>query len=169
MSLNELYTIWKKLKMGTIESSSMRNYIYSYEQHVSHSHLGDSRICDIRKSTIRAFYNNIIENRLMRAASLHTLHSALLQIFEVAVDDLIIPVNPADQASCVVIVGNVSGILGKNITYQLIDWIITLFLQGIVYGTEDLPHFGLAVNRRKLSGCIFQPSHPLKVAYLRLL
>lgn len=98
MSLNELYTIWKKLKMNTIESSTMRNYIYSYEQHVSHSHLGDSRICDIRKSTIRAFYNNIIENRLMRAASLHTLHSALLQIFEVAVDDLIIPVNPASNA-----------------------------------------------------------------------
>ena len=34
----------------------------------------------------------------MRAASLHTLHSALLQIFEVAVDDLIIPVNPASNA-----------------------------------------------------------------------
>ena len=98
MSLNELYMIWKKLKMKTIESSTMRNYIYSYEQHVSHSRLGDTRICDIRKSTIRAFYNNIIENRLMRASSLHTLHSAILQIFEVAVDDLIIPVNPASNA-----------------------------------------------------------------------
>ena len=66
-----------------------------------------------------------------------------------------IPVHTADKAAGVIVIGDVSGVLGKNISHQLINGIVSLYLQRIINGGHDFPHFGFAVKCLKFPCDVF--------------
>ena len=52
----------------------------------------------------------------------------------------LVPVQLANQAAGVVVVGDIGGILGQKIADDLIDGIIALFLQRVEYRAENAAH-----------------------------
>ncbi len=95
-TLNDLYILWCRIKKG-LRDSTFSNYKYMYEQFVKDS-IGRMRIKDIKKSTLRAFYNGLIENSYMKVSTVDTVHNIIHQLLEIAVDDGYLRVNPADRA-----------------------------------------------------------------------
>ena len=57
----------------------------------------------------------------------------------------LIPVNFADQSTGVVVVGDIGGIFGQDVTHNLVDGVITFFFQCLVYRGEDLMDLGIAL------------------------
>ena len=50
----------------------------------------------------------------------------------------LVPIQLADQGAGVVVVGDIGGVLREDVSHDLIDGIIALFLQRAVYATQDL-------------------------------
>ena len=50
----------------------------------------------------------------------------------------LVPVDLADQGPGIVVIGDVGGVLGENITHDLVDGVIALFLQCPIDGRENL-------------------------------
>jgi hypothetical protein len=50
----------------------------------------------------------------------------------------LIPVQPADEGAGVVVIGDIGGVLREDIPYDLVDGVISLFLEGIIYGGQDI-------------------------------
>ena len=97
MTLNQLFGLWKENKVG-LKQTTFTNYLYMYE-HFVRPILGQKRIKDIRKSTIRGLYNRLINNgetRTMAINTLEILHNVLRQVFQIAVDDDYLRKNPVD-------------------------------------------------------------------------
>ena len=88
--------MWCRIKKG-LRDSTFTNYKYMYEQHVKNT-IGRMKIRDIKKSNIRAFYNGLVDNYYMKVSTLDTIHNVIHQLFEIAVDDGFLRVNPADRA-----------------------------------------------------------------------
>lgn len=97
LTINQLYDRWFKLKRG-VKQNTLRNYVMAYENHVRHSYLGAKIVVTTKKSDLMMFYNNLIDHGAMKVASMSSLHSVLRQVLQIAVDDHIIPSNPADGA-----------------------------------------------------------------------
>ena len=95
MSLNDLYNLWTQLKKG-IKDSTFKNYMYMYELFVMPV-FGKKRICDIKKSDVRKFYNQLADEKGLKVATIDNIHNVLHQVFQVAVDDGMIRVNPTDN------------------------------------------------------------------------
>ena len=49
----------------------------------------------------------------------------------------LIPVDFADQTPCVLIVGDIGGILRQDVAHDLVDGIVALFLQSVVHRLQD--------------------------------
>lgn len=94
ITVNKMYELWKDLKRG-IKDSTMQNYIYMYDMFVRPG-FGKLRITKVKKSDVRKFYNGIVEQKVMKIATLNSVHSVLHQVFQVAVDDNLIRHNPTD-------------------------------------------------------------------------
>lgn len=56
-----------------------------------------------------------------------------------------IPVQFADQCTGVVMICNISGIFRKNVSYDLVDRIVTFFPKGVIDRSQDLFHFQIGV------------------------
>ena len=66
-----------------------------------------------------------------------------------------ITINLADEAPCVVVIGDVGRVLGKKLADDLVDWIIALFLQSVINRCQNALHFGiLIIDQAKFSGSI---------------
>jgi hypothetical protein len=52
-----------------------------------------------------------------------------------------IPIDFADQGAGVVVVGDIGGVLGKNVSHNLIDGIIALFFQCLIDSGQNLADF----------------------------
>ena len=76
MTLNDLFELWRKNKVG-LKEHTFANYVYMYNRFVR-DEIGMMKLKDIRKSDIRSYYNGIVRNGKM------------------AVDDEYIRVNPTD-------------------------------------------------------------------------
>lgn len=94
ITINGMYQKWIKVKSG-IRDNTMSNYKYMYEHFIEHSVLGRTMVVHVGKSDILMFYNNLIDNGVMGVSTLDTLQNLLTQILGLAVDDRIIPSNPA--------------------------------------------------------------------------
>ena len=57
----------------------------------------------------------------------------------------LVPVQLADHTAGVVVVGDIGGILGQQVANDLVNGIITLFLQSVEYGAENSAHIVLVV------------------------
>jgi len=57
----------------------------------------------------------------------------------------LIPVYAPNQAPGVIVGSDISGILGKNIAYNLVDGVISLLAQSVIYLRQNLPHLLLFI------------------------
>lgn len=95
-SLNEYFNKWNLIKRG-IKDTTKANYIYMYNTFVRNQ-IGNRRICSLKKSDIRIYYNTLYEQVGLRASTIDTIQSVLHQVFQLAVDDEAIRLNPCDRA-----------------------------------------------------------------------
>ena len=94
-TLNDLYELWLETKRG-IKDSTMQNYQYMYDQFVKPI-FGQNRLRNIKRSDVRRFYISLLEDKILKIATLDNVHSVLHQVLQIAVDDDIIRKNPADN------------------------------------------------------------------------
>lgn len=97
-TVNDIYELWKQLKRG-VKDSTMQNYIYMYDMFVAPS-LGKMKLTQVKKSDVKCFYNNLVEQKVLKISTLDGIHNVLHQVFQVAVDDALIRVNPTDNMLC---------------------------------------------------------------------
>lgn len=95
LTVNKVYLLWKDLKRG-IKDSTMKNYMYMYETFVMPT-FGRKRVTKVRKSDVRQFYNRLVDDHVMKVATIDGIHNVLHQVFQVAVDDDLIRHNPTDN------------------------------------------------------------------------
>ena len=95
MTLNDLYELWKDIKRG-IKDSTKQNYVYMYDQHVKPV-FGRNKLKHIKRTDVRRFYINLIEDKGLCLATLDNIHTVLHQVLQVAVDDDMIRKNPSDN------------------------------------------------------------------------
>lgn len=96
VTLNDIYARWAELKRG-LKANTFQNYKYLYSQFVEQS-LGKMRLSDLKRSDVRAFYNNLADEKFLRVSTIDSIHTVLHQILELAVEDDYLRYNPADNA-----------------------------------------------------------------------
>ena len=96
LTLNDLYCKWKNVKRG-LRQNTFSNYCYMYEKYVYQS-FGNTKIIDIRKSDIRAFYNQLFEKSGLSISTIDTIQTVVHQVLEIAVEDDYLRGNPSDSA-----------------------------------------------------------------------
>lgn len=67
----------------------------------------------------------------------------LFLVLEIAAHQLLqqlIAVDAADERAGVVVVGDIRGVLGEDVPHELIDGVVALEHQRVVYRGEDLPN-----------------------------
>ena len=57
---------------------------------------GCTKLKDIRKSDVRRFYNSLLDAKRLKVNTLDSIHTVVHQLFNLAVDDLYIRINPSD-------------------------------------------------------------------------
>ena len=95
ISVNDMYELWNQLKRG-IKDSTRSNYLYMYEMFVKPT-FGKQKVVRVRKSDVRRFYNQLLDEKGLKISTIDGIHNVLHQIFQVAVDDEIIRGNPTDN------------------------------------------------------------------------
>ena len=94
VTLNDIYEMWKKDK-NTLKQTTKGNYVYMYEHFVK-DEFGKRKLKDIRKSDVRRFYNSLLDAKRLKVNTLDSIHTVVHQLFNLAVDDLYIRMNPSD-------------------------------------------------------------------------
>jgi len=95
-TLNDIFAIWKRLKKG-LKDNTFQNYCYMYDNTIK-PYLGSMNIKTVKKTDIKSFYNRLYEKENYRINTIDSVHNILHQIFDIAVDDGYIAVNPAGGA-----------------------------------------------------------------------
>lgn len=95
MTLNELFDMWKVLKRG-VRENTMSNYIYMYDTFVR-PNIGKNKLASIKKSDIKRFFNYLVDQRGLQASTIDSISNVLHQMFDMAVDDLYLRINPANN------------------------------------------------------------------------
>ena len=95
LTVNDLFDLWKNLKRG-LKDSTFKNYIYMYECFVMPT-FGKNRVGLVKKSDVRRFYNHLVDDKILKIATVDIIHNVLHQTFQVAVDDGFIRQNPTDN------------------------------------------------------------------------
>ena len=94
ITLNDVYEMWKKDK-NSLKKTTKGNYVYMYEHFVMEE-FGRRKLRDIRKSDVRRFYNGLLDTKRMKINTLDSIHTVIHQLFNLAIDDLYIKINPSD-------------------------------------------------------------------------
>ena len=95
VTLDEVYAIWRDLKRG-LKDNTRQNYIYTYEQFI-HPSIGSMKVSKIKRSDLKRYYNNMVDERNLKYATVDNIHTVLHQVLQMAVEDMIIRVNPSDN------------------------------------------------------------------------
>ncbi|MDA3847281.1 MAG: tyrosine-type recombinase/integrase [Vallitaleaceae bacterium] len=96
MTINDVYERWTELKRG-LKHNTFQNYKYMYTQFVEPD-FGQSRIHDLKRSDVRAFYNYLADERGLKTSTIDCVHTVLHQVLELAVEDDYMRYNPSDNA-----------------------------------------------------------------------
>ena len=94
-TVNDLFDLWKVLKRG-LKDNTFENYKYMYDTFVRPT-FGKQRICSLKKSDVKRFYNYLADERGLQAATIDNIHTVLHQVLDMAVDDEYIRVNPSNN------------------------------------------------------------------------
>ena len=95
LTVNDIFDRWCELKRG-LKHNTFCNYKYMYNMFVRTS-FGKRRIKDVRKSDVKAFYNHLADERILAIETIDNVHTVLHQVFDLAVDDNYIRMNPSDK------------------------------------------------------------------------
>ena len=93
-TINEIFELWKETKRG-LRDRTKTSYVYFYDLFVRPV-FGQKKIQRVKRTDVRAFYNNLIEVRGIKTSTLDNVHTVLHQAFQLAVEDDIIRANPSD-------------------------------------------------------------------------
>lgn len=85
ITVNDLFDLWVQVKRG-VKDSTMKNYIYMYEMFVKPT-FGKKKLTQVKKSDVRRFYNQLVDERILKISTLDGIHNVLHQVFAIAVDD----------------------------------------------------------------------------------
>lgn len=96
ITVNEMFDVWLKLKCG-LKDNTLQNYIYMYDMFVR-DELGTIKLCMLRHSDIRRFYNTLYEVRGIKISTIDVIHNVLHQVLELAVQDNYLRNNISDNA-----------------------------------------------------------------------
>ena len=62
----------------------------------------------------------------------------------------LVPVDLADHGTGIVVVGDVGGVLGQKVTYDLVDGVIAFLSQSFIHTPEGLAHISVISGYNKL-------------------
>lgn len=96
LTINDMYYRWVQIKRG-LKDNTFTNYKYMYTQFVE-QHFGNTKIKDLKRSDVRAFYNSLADERNLKTLTIDNIHTVLHQVLELAVDDEYLRYNPSDNA-----------------------------------------------------------------------
>lgn len=94
LTINNIFDRWADIKKRLVRDNTMSNYIYMYETYVK-PNFGKRRIKKIVKSDIKKFYNHLLDERCLSISAIETVQNVLRQVFEMALEDGYLKVNPA--------------------------------------------------------------------------
>ena len=94
ITVNQLFDVWQENKRG-IKDNTLKNYIYMYNLFVRPV-FGQKYLLTVRSSDVKRFYNRLVEEDGLKVTTIDNIHNVLHQVFQVAVEDRLIRVNPAD-------------------------------------------------------------------------
>ena len=94
-TLNDLFDLWTVVKRG-LKNNTFENYKYMYNTY-ARQNIGQNRVCELKKSDIKRFYNYLADERHLKPSSIDTIHTVIHQLFDMAVDDNYIRNNPSDN------------------------------------------------------------------------
>jgi len=95
ITVNQLFDVWQENKRG-IKDNTMKNYIYMYNLFVRPV-FGQRFLVTVKNSDVKRFYNRLADDDGLKVTTIDNIHNVLHQVFQVAVDDRLIRVNPADK------------------------------------------------------------------------
>lgn len=95
-TVNDVYDLWISLKRN-LKDNTKQNYIYMYQQFVAPD-FGKKKVCTLKKSDVRKFYNMLVDERGLKINTLDSIHTVLHPVLEMAVDDGYLRNNPSDNA-----------------------------------------------------------------------
>ena len=95
ITVNEVFELWCDLKRG-LKDNTFQNYKYMYNMFVRQT-FGKLRIVNVKKSDVKRFYNHLADDRILTIATIDNVHTVLHQVFNLAVDDGYIRLNPTDN------------------------------------------------------------------------
>lgn len=94
-TINDVYERWKDLKRG-LKDNTFQNYQYLYRMYVFPK-FGKTRLSALLKSDVKRFYNTLVDEHGLSINTVDGLHTVLHQVLDLAVDDMFIRRNPADN------------------------------------------------------------------------
>ena len=95
-TVNDIYEVWISLKRN-LKNNTKQNYIYMYQQFVAPD-FGKKKVCSLKKSDVRKFYNMLVDERGLKINTLDSIHTVLHPVLGMAVEDGYLRVNPSDNA-----------------------------------------------------------------------
>lgn len=95
VTVNQLFDVWQENKRG-IKDNTLKNYIYMYNLFVRPV-FGQKFLLTVRSSDVKRFYNRLVDEDGLKVTTIDNIHNVLHQVFQVAVEDRLIRVNPADK------------------------------------------------------------------------
>ena len=94
-TINDIFEMWCNLKRG-LKDNTFQNYKYTYNLNVK-PRFGRMLVKKVRKSDVKRFYNSLVDDKNLSAATIDGIHTVLHQVFDLAVDDHYIRSNPCDN------------------------------------------------------------------------
>lgn len=95
VTVNDIFELWCDLKRG-LKDNTFQNYKYMYNMFVRSS-LGKLRIKNVKRSDVKRFYNTLADEKNLAITTIDNIHTVLHQVFNIAVDDNYIRINPTDR------------------------------------------------------------------------
>ncbi len=95
ITVNEAFDMWCDLKRG-LKDNTFQNYKYMYNLFVR-PQFGKIRLTEVKKSDVKRFYNKLADDRILKVSTMKTVHNVLHQVFDMAVDDNYIRLNPTEN------------------------------------------------------------------------
>lgn len=94
VTLNDIFALYMSDKRD-LKQSTATNYRYMYSKYVSEN-LGVRPIAKIKYSTVKAFFNSLIDEKGFKPNSVEIIHTILHPVFTLAIRDGYIRTNPTD-------------------------------------------------------------------------
>lgn len=94
ITLNQVFELYMSDKRD-LKQSTATNYRYMYKKYVAET-IGAKPIASIKYSTVKAFFNNLMDEGGFKPNSVENIHTVLHPVFTLAIRDGYIRTNPTD-------------------------------------------------------------------------